>query len=125
MVKDLKLFTEKIMNIQIIGTKKCNGTKKAQRFFKERRINFHFKDLAEKGLSKGELDNICRVYDSEELIDTNSKQYKKRGLEFMVFNLEDELLTDPLLLKIPIVRNGNKVTLGVDEKIWGEWIEEQ
>lgn len=112
------------MNIQIIGTKKCNGTKKAQRFFKERRINFHFKDLAEKGLSKGELDNICRVYDSEELIDTNSKQYKKRGIEFMVFNLEDELLADPLLLKTPIVRNGNKVTLGVDEKIWGEWIKE-
>jgi len=124
MVKDLKLFTEKIMNIQIIGTKKCNGTKKAQRFFKERRINFHFKDLAEKGLSKGELDNICRVYDSEELLDTNSKQYKKRGLEFMVFNLEDELLAEPLLLKTPIVRNGNKVTLGVDEQIWGEWIKE-
>lgn len=112
------------MNIQVIGTKKCNGTKKAQRFFKERRINFHFKDLAEKGLSKGELDNICRVYDSEELIDTSSKQYKKRGLEFMVIDLEEELLTDPLLLKTPIVRNGNKVTLGVDEKIWGEWIKE-
>jgi arsenate reductase len=112
------------MNIQIIGTKKCNGTKKAQRFFKERRINFHFKDLAEKGLSKGELDNICRIYDSEELIDTNSKQYKKRGLEFMVFNLEDELLADPLLLKTPIVRNGNKVTLGVDEQVWNEWIKE-
>ena len=112
------------MNIQIIGTKKCNETKKAQRFFKERRINFHFKDLAEKGLSKGELDNICRVYDSEELLDTNSKQYKKRGLEFMVFNLENELLADPLLLKTPIVRNGNKVTLGVEETIWGEWIRE-
>jgi len=112
------------MNIQIIGTKKCNGTKKAQRFFKERRINFHFKDLAEKGLSKGELDNICRVYDSEELLNTNSKQYKKRGLEFMVINVEDELLTDPLLLKTPIVRNGNKATLGVEEKIWDEWIKE-
>ena len=113
------------MNIQIIGTKKCNGTKKAQRFFKERRINFHFKDLAEKGLSKGELDNICRVYDSEELLDANSKQYKKRGLEFMVFNLEDELLADPYLIKTPIVRNGNKVTIGVDEQIWNEWIKEE
>ncbi len=112
------------MNIQIIGTKKCNGTKKAQRFFKERRINFHFKDLAEKGLSKGELDNICRVYDSEELLNKDSKQYKKRGLEFMVFNIEEELLTDSQLLKTPIVRNGNKATLGVDEEIWGEWIKE-
>lgn len=112
------------MNIQIIGTKKCNGTKKAQRFFKERRINFHFKDLAEKGLSKGELDNICRVYDSKELLNKDSKQYKKRGLEFMVFNIEEELLTDSQLLKTPIVRNGNKATLGVDEEIWGEWIKE-
>ena len=112
------------MNIQIIGTKKCNGTKKAQRFFKERRINFHFKDLAEKGLSKGELDNICRVYDSEELLNKDSKQYKKRGLEFMVFNIEEELLADSQLLKTPIVRNGNKATLGVDENIWGEWIKE-
>ena len=112
------------MNIQIIGTKKCNGTKKAQRFFKERRINFHFKDLAEKALSKGELDNICRVYDSKELLDTSSKQYKKRGLEFMVFNLEDELLADALLLKTPIVRNGNRATVGVDEKTWNDWIKE-
>ncbi len=112
------------MNIQIIGTKKCNGTKKAQRFFKERRINFHFKDLAEKGLSKGELDNICRNIDCDELIDKNSKQYKKRGLEFMVFNVEEELLADSQLLKTPIVRNGSKATLGVDESIWNEWIKE-
>jgi len=112
------------MNIQIIGTKKCNGTKKAQRFFKERRINFHFKDLAEKGLSKGELENICRSIDCDELLDKSSKQYKKRGLEFMVFNVEEELLADSQLLKTPIVRNGNRATLGVEEKIWGEWIKE-
>ena len=112
------------MNIQIIGTKKCNGTKKAQRFFKERNINFHFKDLAEKGLSKGELENICRVYDCEELLDRNSKLYKKRGLEFMVFNIEEELLADSQLLKTPVVRNGNKATLGVEEATWNEWIKE-
>ncbi len=112
------------MNIQIIGTKKCNGTKKAQRFFKERRINFHFKDLAEKGLSKGELDNICRNINCDELLDKSSKQYKKRGLEFMVFDVEEELLENSQLLKTPIVRNGNKATLGVDERIWNEWIKE-
>ncbi|MCF6270271.1 MAG: ArsC family transcriptional regulator [Melioribacteraceae bacterium] len=110
------------MNIQIIGTKKCNGTKKAQRYFKERRINFHFKDLAVKGLSKGELENICRVYKYDELLDKESKQYKKRGLEFMVFNVEDELLANAQLLKTPIVRNGNKVTIGVEEQIWSEWL---
>lgn len=124
MEKDLKLFTETNMNIQIIGTKKCNGTKKAQRFFKERRINFHFKDLNEKGLSKGELENICRVYDYEDLLNKDSKHYKKRGLEFMVFNVEEELLTDSLLLKTPIVRNGNEATIGVEEKTWSKWLKE-
>ncbi len=110
------------MNIQIIGTKKCNGTKKAQRFFKERNINFRFKDLNEKNISKGELENISRVVDEDRLIDKESKQYKKRGLEFMVYNLEEELLNDGLLLKTPIVRNGTKVTVGVEEKIWKEWL---
>jgi len=112
------------MNIQILGLKNCNKSKKAERFFKERRINFHFRDLAEKGLSKGELENICRVINPEELINQESKQYKKRGLEFMVFNIEDELLDDSLIIKTPIVRNGNKVTVGVEPDIWNEWIKD-
>lgn len=112
------------MNIQIIGTKKCNGTKKAQRFFSERRIDFHFKDLDEKGLSKGELENICRVFDCEELLDKESKQYEKRGLKYMVFKLEEELLSDAKLLKTPIVRNGNKITIGIEEKTWNSWLKE-
>jgi len=112
------------MNIQIIGTKKSHSTKKAQRFFKERRINFHFKDLDEKGLSKGELENICRVFSCEEILDKESKQYQKRGLQYMVFNIEEELLNDVQLIKIPIVRNGNKVTIGIEEKIWSDWLKE-
>lgn len=109
------------MNIQIIGTKSCNDTKKAERFFKERRIPFHFRDLNEKGLSKGELENISRKISLDELIDKNGKQFKKRNLQFMVYNLEEELLNDPMLLKTPIVRNGNEVTLGYKPEIWKEW----
>jgi arsenate reductase-like glutaredoxin family protein len=45
------------MNIQIVGTKSCSNTRKAERYFKERRIPFHFRDLNEKGLAKGELEN--------------------------------------------------------------------
>ena len=112
------------MNIQILGRKNCNDTKKAQRYFKERRINFHFRDLAEKGLSKGELENICRTIEPEDLIDKNSKQYKKRGLEYMVYNIEEELLSDPLIIKTPIVRNGNKATVGVESEVWAEWIKD-
>lgn len=109
------------MNIQIFGTKKCNDTKKAQRFFKERNIKFHFRDLTEKGLSPGELNNIARVFDMEELIDTESKQYQKRGMQFMIFNIEEELLEDPLLLKTPLVRNGKEVTIGYEPEIWKSW----
>ncbi len=109
------------MNIQIFGTKKCNNTKKAQRFFKERGVQIHFRDLTEKGLAPGELQNISRAIDQENLIDTESKQYKKRGMQFMVFNTEDELLEDPLLLKTPIVRNGKQSTVGYEPDIWKNW----
>ena len=109
------------MNIQIFGTKKCNNTKKAERFFKERGINIHFRDLTEKGLAPGELQNISRAIDINELIDSDSKQYKKRGMQYMVFNLEEELLADPLLLKTPIVRNGKEATIGYEPEIWKSW----
>jgi arsenate reductase-like glutaredoxin family protein len=109
------------MNIQIIGTKSCSDTRKAERYFKERRIPFHFRDLNEKGLAKGELENIKRKISLEELIDKDGKQYKKRNLQFMVYNIEEELLADPLLLKTPIVRNGNEVTIGYQPEIWKNW----
>ncbi|MDP3582748.1 MAG: ArsC/Spx/MgsR family protein [Ignavibacteria bacterium] len=109
------------MNIQIFGTKSCNDTKKAERYFKERRINFHFRDLNEKGIAKGELENITRVIPIEQLIDKEGKQYKKRNMKFMVFNLEEELLADPLLLVTPIVRNGKEVTIGYQPDDWKKW----
>lgn len=109
------------MNIQIIGTKKCKDTQKAERYFKERRIPFHFKDLTEKGLEKGELDNITRVIPLDDLIDRESKRFKDRGMQYMVFDIEDELLSDPLLLKTPIVRNEKLVTVGYKPREWNEW----
>lgn len=109
------------MNIQIIGTKNCSETRKAERYFKERRIPFHLRDLYEKGLAKGELENITRVIPIEELIDREGKQFKKRNMQFMVFNIEEELLNDPLLLKTPIVRNGKEVTVGYQPGVWKKW----
>jgi arsenate reductase len=110
------------MNIQIIGTKKCKETQKAERFFKERRIPYHFRDLTEKGISKGELENIKQAIPLEELIDKEGKQYKKRGLQYMVYDVETEFLDDPLLLKTPIVRNGRLATVGYRPDVWKEWI---
>lgn len=111
------------MKIQIFGTKKCSDTKKAQRFFKERGIQFHYRELTEKGVSPGELDNIKRVFDVEDLIDTEGKQYKKRNLAFIIHDVEEQLLEDPLLFKTPIVRNGNKVTIGNAPDEWKTWLE--
>jgi len=110
------------MNIQIIGTKKCNETQKAERYFKERRVPFHFRDLTEKVLAKGELENITKVIPLEDLIDKESKRFKERGMQFMVYDIEEELLSDPLLLKTPIVRNEKSVTVGYQPNVWKEWI---
>lgn len=112
------------MNIQIFGTKKCNDTRKAERFFKERRIPFHFRNLTEKGVSKGELENIKNAVPPEELIDKEGKQFQKRNLSYTVFNIEEELLNDPLLFKTPIVRNGRLATAGYKPDVWKEWIKE-
>lgn len=112
------------MNIQIIGTKSCSDSRKAERFFKERKISFHFRDLNEKGLAKGELDNISRKIPLENLIDREGKQYKKRNMQYMKFDIEEELLNDPLLLRTPIIRNGAEITIGHQPDTWKKWIEE-
>lgn len=113
------------MNIQIFGTKKCSDTRKTERYFKERRIDFHFRDLSEKGISKGELENIKRVFDVEELIDKEGKQYQKRNLKYIKHDIENALLEDALLFKTPIVRNGKEVTVGYEPEIWKNWIENE
>ena len=110
------------MNIQIIGTKKCKDTQKAERFFKERRIPFQFRDLNEKGISIRELENICRSLPVEKLINKEGKEFQKRGLQYMDYEIEEELLSDPLLLKTPIVRNEGIATVGYQPETWKEWI---
>ncbi len=109
-------------NIQIFGTLKNNETKKAIRFFKERGIKFHIIDLREKNLAKGELENISRKIPLEELLDKDGKEYKKRNLAYMKFNIEEEILEDSLLVKMPIVRNGKEATIGYQPEIWENWI---
>lgn len=112
------------MTVQILGTRKSNDTKKALRFFSERRIDCHFRDLTEKGLSRGELENICRVIEPSQLIDATSPRYNKRGMGYMDFDILEEVLEDPLLLLMPIVRFGNRCTVGYSPEEWKRWISE-
>jgi arsenate reductase-like glutaredoxin family protein len=109
------------MNIQIFGTKKCQDTRKAERYFKERSIPFQYVDLAVRGLSKGELDKVKTDIGLENLIDKTGKEYTKRNLKYLIHNVEEMLLTYPLLFKTPIVRNGPKATVGYCPKIWSNW----
>jgi len=109
------------MNIQIFGTPKCQDTRKAQRYFKERGIRFQYIDVTVKGLSKGELASVKAAVGIDNLIDKEGKQYTRRNLAYLTHNVEVELLDDPLLLKTPIVRNGNKATVGYQPEVWKEW----
>ncbi len=109
------------MNIQIFGTLKCNETRKAQRYFKERRIPFQFINLSEKGLSKGELNSVKAAIGVENLIDREGKEYARTNLKYLSHDAEEEVLKNPLLLKTPIVRNGDKATIGYAPDVWRTW----
>ncbi|VBB05438.1 Hypothetical protein LUCI_0647 [Lucifera butyrica] len=110
------------MNIQIWGTRKCQDTRKAERWFKERGIQYQFIDLSQKGLSKGELKSVgAAVGGLTPLLDTAGKEYEKRNLKYLAHNVEEMLLTVPLLFKTPIVRNGSKATVGYQPETWSLW----
>ncbi|EKO1911006.1 arsenate reductase family protein [Clostridium botulinum] len=111
------------MNIQIFGMKKCFDTKKAERYFKERKIKYQFIDLNIKGLSKGELQSIKSAIGLNELINKDSREYKKTNIGSIRTDSvkEDLLLNNPKLYKTPIVRNGKKATVGYKPEIWKEW----
>ena len=111
--------------IQIFGTRKCQDTRKAERWFKERGMKIQSVDLAEKGLSPGELKSVAaRVGGVEALIDRDSKRYVDKGLKYSAPTgprIEALLLDDPLLLKTPIVRRGSEATLGYHPEVWERW----
>lgn len=115
------------MQVQIFGTKKCAETRKAERFFKERGVSFHAIDLAQKGLSAGELRNVAaRVGGAEALIDRAGKRYEARGLKYAAPTgprIEQALLDDPLLLRTPVVRSGSWATVGYVPEVWQQWID--
>ena len=105
-------------NIQIFGTKKCRDTQKVERFFKERGIKYQFIDLAEKGMSPGELDSVRSVIPLEKLIDRQGKEFARLNLAFMDFDIREKLLEYPLLFKTPVVRCGKAVSVGADPEMW-------
>jgi len=109
------------MNIQIFGSKKCFDTKKAERYFKERRIKYQLINILDKGLSKGEYRSVSQaVGGMDNLINDKSKDYYL--LEHSSRDYKEILLLEnPSIFKTPIVRNGRQATIGYMPQIWKSW----
>lgn len=112
------------MNIQIFGTKKCNDTKKAERFFKERGIKYQFIDMKEKGMSKGELTSVAQANGGiDAILDPNCKD--QDTLALIRYTAEEDklekILENPQVIKTPVVRNGKQSTLGYQPDVWKKW----
>jgi len=111
------------MNIQIFTKKKCFDSKKAERYFQERRIKFQKIDLMQKGLSGGEFKSIAQSVGIDNLINKDSSFYEESGLEFTrdPETIQNILLDYVEVIKTPIVRNGKKATLGYQPDVWKTW----
>jgi arsenate reductase len=112
------------VEVQIFGTKSCSESRKALRFFKERRIKTHFVDLKERAASAGELRRFAEKFGAEALLDREGRRFRERGLHVahvaparILPLLED----DALLLRTPLLRAGKHLSVGWDEGKWREW----
>ncbi len=112
------------MNIQIFGTKKCNDTKKAERFFKERNIKYQFIDLKEKSMSKGEMTSVANVVGGVmNMVNPDAKDKDTVALIQYIADEDkfDKLLENQQIIKTPVVRNGRQATLGYQPDVWKKW----
>jgi arsenate reductase-like glutaredoxin family protein len=111
---------------QIFGFNDCQDTRKAQRFFAERRMAVHYVDLKERPASKGELRRFADRFGAAALIDKEGARYKAMGLRVALDSpqrLLERALAEPRLLRTPLVRHGGKVTIGLAPDEWQAWID--
>lgn len=113
------------MDVQIFGIRKSAETRKALRFFAERRVRTHFVDLMERAASRGELMRFAQKFGTLALVDEDSRRFAELGLRTARYGDARwlELLVDePLLLKMPLVRHGSALTVGTAETTWKSWL---
>jgi arsenate reductase-like glutaredoxin family protein len=112
------------MEVQIFGIRKSSDTRKALRFFAERRVKTHFVDLLERAASHGELKRFAQKFGVQALVDRESRRFAELGLGAARLSEErwlDRLAEEPLLLRMPLVRFQQQLALGDDEPTWREW----
>lgn len=113
------------MNVQIFGTQKSADTRKALRFFKERRVQVHFVDLKVRPASRGELSRFAQKFGVDALVDRESKRFAEVGLKTAHYGEArwlEILSEDPMILRTPLVRCGNKLSVGLAEDDWRDWV---
>lgn len=113
------------MDVQIFGVKKNADTRKALRFFAERRIKTHFVDLMERAASRGELTRFAQKFGTSTLVDETTRRYGELGLRTARYGDErwlEILVSEPLILKMPLVRYGNALSVGAAEATWKGWL---
>ena len=114
------------MEVQIFGVRKSADTRKALRFFAERRVKTHFVDLMERAASKGELRRFVDKFGINKVLDTETKRFQELGLRHARMSDDswlEKLAEEPLLLRMPLVRSANQLTVGADEATWKKWME--
>jgi arsenate reductase-like glutaredoxin family protein len=112
------------MEVQIFGIRKSADTRRALRFFAERRVKTHFVDLNERPASPGELRRFVQRFGVASLIDRDSRRFGELGLGAASLSEEqwlNKLAEEPLLLRMPLVRHGNQLSVGDGTDSWREW----
>jgi arsenate reductase len=113
------------MEVQVFGTKKSADTRKALRFFAERRVKTHFVDLQERPAAPGELKRFVKRFGIAALIDRSSRRFADLGLGAAQLSEDrwlEKLVAEPLLVRTPLVRYGNELTIGDSTETWRQWL---
>jgi arsenate reductase (glutaredoxin) len=120
-----KVTTKKMPDIQVFGRDDSSATRAALRFFRERRIVVHYVDLKKRPIAAGELQRFTQRLGAAALLDPASRPYRDDGLGYLTLDeagIVRRLLADPRLLRLPLARHGNDLTVGLEEPTWTSWL---
>jgi arsenate reductase-like glutaredoxin family protein len=113
-------------DVQIFGVKKSADTRKALRFFAERRVRVHFVDFTERAPSQGELRRFVQKFGAKAMLDTSSRRFMELGFATAIFGDDHwlgKMSDEPLILRMPLVRRGNNLSVGLAEAQWRSWLD--
>lgn len=110
-----------MLRVQIFGVKNSQATRAAERFFKERRVDIQLVDLKQKSMAPGEINRFITKFGWNGLLDNDGKAYEDAGLKYLKVDdadLMERIAREPKLLRLPLVRGGNRLSIGQDEEAW-------